>query len=81
LALATVVKVAEQVNILTLGKEIHPITSTLLDLRLIDSGEVEMEVIPIGRDISNSYENPSPMIVDEAMLEKVLEVTVIVIVQ
>jgi ATP-dependent Lon protease len=81
LALATVVKVAEQVNILTLGKEIQPITSTLLDSRLIDSGEVEMEVIPIGHDISNSYENPSPMIVDEAMLEKVLEVTVTAIVQ
>jgi hypothetical protein len=67
LALAAAVKVAEQVNTLTLGKEIQLITSTLLDSRLADSGEVEMEVIPIGHDISNSYENPSPMIVDEAM--------------
>ncbi|KAK3129608.1 hypothetical protein QOZ80_6BG0482300 [Eleusine coracana subsp. coracana] len=72
LARAAAVKVAEQVNTLRLGKEIQPITSTLLDSRLADSGEVEMEVIPMGHDISNSYENPSPMIVDEAMLEKVL---------
>jgi ATP-dependent Lon protease len=74
LARAAAVKVAEQVNTLTLGKEIQPITSTLLDSRLADSGEVEMEVIPIGHDISNSYENPSHTIVDEAMLEKVLGV-------
>ncbi|GJM99359.1 hypothetical protein PR202_ga16452 [Eleusine coracana subsp. coracana] len=72
LARAAAVKVAEQVNTLRLGKEIQPITSTLLDSGLADSGEVEMEVIPMGHDISNSYENPSPMIVDEAMLEKVL---------
>lgn len=76
LARAAAVKVAEQINTLRLGKEIQPITSTLLDSssRLADSGEVEMEVIPMGHDISNSYENPSPMIVDEAMLEKVLGV-------
>ncbi|TVU10160.1 hypothetical protein EJB05_43671 [Eragrostis curvula] len=72
LARAAAVKVAEQINTLRLGKEIQPITTTLLDSRLADSGEVEMEVIPMGHDISNSYENPSPMIVDEAMLEKVL---------
>jgi ATP-dependent Lon protease len=28
----------------------------------------------MGQDISNSYEHPSPMVVDEAMLEKVLGV-------
>ncbi|KAL6846709.1 hypothetical protein ACP4OV_024157 [Aristida adscensionis] len=72
LARAAAVKVAEQVNTLRLGKEIQPITTTLLDSRLADGGEVEMEVIPMGHDISNTYENPSPMIVDEAMLEKVL---------
>ncbi|WVZ65679.1 hypothetical protein U9M48_015002 [Paspalum notatum var. saurae] len=72
LARAAAVKVAEQVNTLRLGKEIQPITTTLLDSRLADGGEVEMEVIPMEHDISNSYENPSPMIVDEAMLEKVL---------
>ncbi|OEL19968.1 Lon protease-like protein 2, peroxisomal [Dichanthelium oligosanthes] len=72
LARAAAVKVAEQVNTLRLGKEIQPITTTLLDSRLADGGEVEMEVIPMGHDISNTYENPSPMIVDETMLEKVL---------
>lgn len=74
LARAAAVKVAEQVKTLGLGKEIQPITTTLLDSRLVDGGEVEMEVIPMGHDISNTYENPSPMIVDEAMLEKVLGV-------
>ncbi|EER99247.1 hypothetical protein BDA96_02G290700 [Sorghum bicolor] len=72
LARAAAVKVAEQVKTLRLGKEIQPITTTLLDSRLADGGEVEMEVIPMEHDISNTYENPSPMIVDEAMLEKVL---------
>ncbi|RLM85547.1 Lon protease [Panicum miliaceum] len=72
LARAAAVKVAEQANTLRLGKEIQPITTTLLDSRLADGGEVEMEVIPMGHDISNTYENPSPMVVDEAMLEKVL---------
>lgn len=72
LARAAAVKVAEQVK--TLGKEIQPITTTLLDSRLADGGEVEMEVIPMEHDISNTYENPYPMIVDEAMLEKVLGV-------
>ncbi|ONM23105.1 Lon protease homolog 2 peroxisomal [Zea mays] len=72
LARAAAVKVAEQVKTLRLGKEIQPITTTLLDSRLADGGEVEMEVIPMGHDMSNTYENPSPMTVDEAMLEKVL---------
>ncbi|CAD6218398.1 unnamed protein product [Miscanthus lutarioriparius] len=72
LARAAAVKVAEQVKTLRLGKEMQPITTTLLDSRLADGGEVEMEVIPMEHDISNTYENPSPMIVDEAMLEKVL---------
>ncbi|KAF0924412.1 hypothetical protein E2562_010079 [Oryza meyeriana var. granulata] len=72
LARAAAVKVAEQDSALRLGKEIQPITTTLLDSRLADGGEVEMEVIPMGQDISNTYENPSPMIVDEATLEKVL---------
>jgi ATP-dependent Lon protease len=72
LARAAAVKVAELEDTLRLGKEIQPITTTLLDSRLADGGEVEMEVIPMGQDISNTYENPSPMIVDEAMLEKVL---------
>ncbi|CAD6224079.1 unnamed protein product [Miscanthus lutarioriparius] len=72
LARAAAVKVAEQVKTLRLGKEIQPITTALLDSRLADGGEVEMEVIPMEHDISNTYENPSPMIVDEAMVEKVL---------
>ncbi|XP_047047441.1 lon protease homolog 2, peroxisomal [Lolium rigidum] len=72
LARAAAVKVAELDSTLRLGKEIQPITTTLLDSRLADGGEVEMEVIPMGQDITNSYENPSPMVVDEAMLEKVL---------
>ncbi|XP_048531163.1 lon protease homolog 2, peroxisomal [Triticum urartu] len=72
LARAAAVKVAELDSTLRLGKEMQPITTTLLDSRLADGGEVEMEVIPMGQDISNTYENSSPMIVDEAMLEKVL---------
>ncbi|KAM3277051.1 hypothetical protein ACQJBY_045071 [Aegilops geniculata] len=72
LARAAAVKVAELDSTLRLGKEMQPITTTLLDSRLTDGGEVEMEVIPMGQDISNTYENSSPMIVDEAMLEKVL---------
>ncbi|KAM3259250.1 hypothetical protein ACQJBY_050805 [Aegilops geniculata] len=72
LARAAAVKVAELDSTLRFGKEMQPITTTLLDSRLADGGEVEMEVIPMGQDISNTYENPSPMIVDEAMLEKVL---------
>ena len=74
LAPAAAVKVAELDSTLRLGKEMQPITTTLLDSRLADGGEVEMEVIPMGQDISNTYENSSPMIVDEAMLEKVLGV-------
>ncbi|MCH1921919.1 hypothetical protein L9G15_21170, partial [Shewanella sp. A3A] len=58
LARAAAVKVAEQDSALRLGKEIQPITTTLLDSRLADGGEVEMEVIPMGQDISNTYENP-----------------------
>nr|BAJ95084.1 predicted protein [Hordeum vulgare subsp. vulgare] len=72
LARAAAVKVAELDSTLRLGKEMQPITTTLLDSRLTDGGEVEMEVIPMGQDISNTYENPSPMIIDEAVLEKVL---------
>jgi ATP-dependent Lon protease len=72
LARAAAVKVAELDSTLRLGKEMQPLTATLLDSRLADGGDVEMEVIPMGQDISNTYENPSPMIVDEAMLEKVL---------
>jgi ATP-dependent Lon protease len=71
---AAAVKVAEQVNTLRFGKEIQPITTTLLDSRLADGGDVEMEVIPMDHDISNTYENPSPMTIDEGMLEKVLGV-------
>lgn len=77
LARAAAVKVAEQE---AHGKEVHQISSPLLETRLAEGGgaEVEMEVIPMGvnnHDISNAFRVMSPLIVDEAMLEKVLGVS------
>ncbi|GER50597.1 lon protease 2 [Striga asiatica] len=75
LARAAAVKVAEQDNVVPLSKDVQQLASPLLDGRLSEEAEVEMEVMPIGvnnHDISNAFRATSPFIVDEAMLEKVL---------
>ncbi|XP_020115147.1 lon protease homolog 2, peroxisomal [Ananas comosus] len=75
LARSAAVKFAEQESAVQVGKDVQPMTTSLLDTRLADGAEVEMEVIPMGvnsQEISNSFESASPIIVDEAMLEKVL---------
>lgn len=77
LARSAAVKFAEQESAVQVGKDVQPMTTSLLDTRLADGAEVEMEVIPMGvnsQEISNSFESASPIIVDEAMLEKVLGV-------
>lgn len=81
LARAAAVKVAEQDHAVPLTKDVQRLASPLLDGRLADEAEVEMEVIPIGvnHDISNAFRVTSPFIVDEAILEKVLGVSSIII--
>lgn len=75
LARSAAVKVAaDQESTVQIGKDVQPMTS-LLDTRLADGAEVEMEVIPMdvnGQEISNTFANSSVLVVDEAMLEKVL---------
>ncbi|KAJ6790869.1 putative lon protease-like protein 2, peroxisomal isoform X2 [Iris pallida] len=75
LARAAAVKVTEQECTVQLSKDVHPMTTSLLDTRLTDAAEVEMEVIPMGvnrHEISNAFASASVLVVDEAMLEKVL---------
>ncbi|KAK1565165.1 hypothetical protein Q3G72_020231 [Acer saccharum] len=75
LARAAAVNVAEQEEAVPLSKDVHRLSSPLLDNRLADGAEVEMEVIPMGvnnHEISNTFRIASPLVVDEAMLEKVL---------
>jgi len=75
LARAAAVRVAEQEHSLPLTKDVHHLGSPLLESRLADGGEVEMEVIPMGvsnHEISTAFRVSSPFVVDEAMLEKVL---------
>ncbi|KAL6979819.1 endopeptidase La [Sarracenia purpurea var. burkii] len=75
LARAAAVRIAEQEQPATLGKDMHQLGSPLLESRLADGAEVEMEVIPMGvsnHEISNAFRVRSPFVVDEAMLEKVL---------
>jgi len=77
LARAAAVRVAEQEQVVPLSKGVEGLTTPLLENRLVDSAEVEMEVIPMGvnnRDISNTFRITSPLVVDEAMVEKVLGV-------
>ncbi|KAH9720867.1 Lon protease [Citrus sinensis] len=81
LARAAAVKVAEQEQeqALPSSKDVHRLGSPLLDNRLADGAEVEMEVIPMGEsthEVSNTFRITSPLVVDEAMLEKVLGVFV-----
>lgn len=79
LARAAAVKVAEQECTVPLGRDVHPMTSSLMDTRLAEAAEVEMEVIPMGvnrHELSNGFASTSALVVDEAMLEKVLGVHV-----
>ncbi|XP_027336250.1 lon protease homolog 2, peroxisomal isoform X5 [Abrus precatorius] len=75
LARAAAVRVAEQEQVVPLSKGMQGLATPLLENRLADGTEVEMEVIPMGvnsRDISNTFKIAAPMVVDETMLEKVL---------
>uniref|UniRef100_A0A5B7ACM6 Lon protease homolog 2, peroxisomal n=1 Tax=Davidia involucrata TaxID=16924 RepID=A0A5B7ACM6_DAVIN len=75
LARAAAVRVASKDNAMPLSKDMPRLGATLLESRLADGAEVEMEVIPMGvsnHEISNAFSVASPMVVDEAMLEKVL---------
>ncbi|XP_020685320.1 lon protease homolog 2, peroxisomal isoform X2 [Dendrobium catenatum] len=74
LARAAAVKMAEQECIVQAGKNGHQPTTSLLDTRLADSAEVEMEVIPMdsSHDEINAFTSTSALIVDESVLEKVL---------
>lgn len=80
LARAAAVRVAEQEQVIPLSKDVHRLASPLLENRFADGGEVEMEVIPMSvnsHEISNAFRIASPLVVDEAMLEKVLGVIII----
>ncbi|KAL3361927.1 hypothetical protein AABB24_014663 [Solanum stoloniferum] len=75
LARAAAVKVAEQEHLVPFAKDVQRLSSPLLDDKLAESTEVEMEVIPMGvnnHDISGAFRVASPMVVDEPMVEKVL---------
>ncbi|KAK6782999.1 hypothetical protein RDI58_020795 [Solanum bulbocastanum] len=75
LARAAAVKVAEQEHRVPFAKDVQRLSSPLLDDKLAESAEVEMEVIPMGvnnHDISGAFRVASPMVVDEPMVEKVL---------
>lgn len=77
LARAAAVKVAEQEQVVPLNKGMQKLTTPLLENRLAEGTEVEMEVIPMGvnsQDISSTFRISSPLVVDETMLEKVLGV-------
>ncbi|CAL9766050.1 unnamed protein product [Musa acuminata subsp. burmannicoides] len=75
LARAAAVKVAEQDSTMQLSKDVHPMTTSFLDTRLADGADIETEVIPMSisrQEISNSFTSALVMLVDEAMVEKVL---------
>ncbi|CAN4127759.1 unnamed protein product [Withania somnifera] len=75
LARAAAVKVAEQEHLVPFAKDVQRLSSPLLDGKLAESAEVEMEVMPMGvnnHDISDAFRACSPMVVDEPMVEKVL---------
>ncbi|KAF4362575.1 hypothetical protein F8388_011402 [Cannabis sativa] len=75
LARAAAVRVAEQGQTTPLHKNVHQLTSPILENRLADGADVEMEVIPMtenNHDIATTFKVVSPLIVDETMLEKVL---------
>ncbi|KAL5724206.1 endopeptidase La [Ranunculus cassubicifolius] len=75
LARAAAVRVAEQEQTVSVSNAME---GPLLDNRLAEGAEVEMEVLPMGvnnHEISNGFRTSSTasvLVVDEAMLEKVL---------
>ncbi|CAK8562633.1 unnamed protein product [Lathyrus sativus] len=74
LARAAAVRVVKQEQVVPLNKGIQGLSTPLLESRLSDGTEVEMDVIPMSvnsRDI-NTFRISSPLVVDETMLEKVL---------
>ncbi|XP_019097527.1 PREDICTED: lon protease homolog 2, peroxisomal-like [Camelina sativa] len=76
-ARAAAVMVAEHEQTLPLSKDVQKLTSPLLNGRMAEGGEVEMEVIPMGvndHEIEGTFQSPSAMVVDETMLEKILGV-------
>jgi ATP-dependent Lon protease len=83
LARAAAVRVAEQEQAVPLSKDMHQLASPLLDNRLAEGADLEMEVIPMNEnshEISNTFSIASPLVVDEPMLEKVLGVIILFIV-
>ncbi|CAD5193006.1 unnamed protein product [Musa acuminata subsp. malaccensis] len=75
LARAAAVKVAEQDSTMQLSKDVHPMTTSFLDTRVADGADIETEVIPMSvsrQEISNSFTSALVMLVDDAMVEKVL---------
>ncbi|XVF10956.1 hypothetical protein REPUB_Repub07fG0227900 [Reevesia pubescens] len=75
LARAAAVRVAEQEQVVSVSKDVHKLASPLLDNRLADGAEMEMEVILMGvnnHEIPNAFRISSPLVVDEATLEKIL---------
>ncbi|GMJ12450.1 lon protease 2, ABERRANT PEROXISOME MORPHOLOGY 10 [Hibiscus trionum] len=75
LARAAAVRVAEQEQAVSVSKDVHKLASPLLDNRLAEGAEMEMEVLPMGvnnHEISNTFKISSLLVVDEAMLEKIL---------
>ncbi|CAN1333909.1 Lon protease homolog 2, peroxisomal [Linum perenne] len=78
LARAAAVRLAEQDQTVPLSKDVQRLATPLLENRLSEGAEMEMEVIPIGEnghEISNGFRAAS-LVVDEAMLEKVLGVMI-----
>lgn len=76
LARAAAVKVAEQEATVPLGKDVQRLALPLLENRIANGAEVEMEVISMGdnHETSNTFRIATPLVVDESMLEKVLGV-------
>ncbi|MQL87373.1 hypothetical protein Taro_019916, partial [Colocasia esculenta] len=74
LARSAAVRVAEKEFAVPLSKDVQSVSSSLLHTQFVGSAEGEMEVIPMGdsRVISNALKIASTMVIDEAMVEKVL---------
>ncbi|GMH26746.1 hypothetical protein Nepgr_028589 [Nepenthes gracilis] len=75
LARAVAVRLAEQDHATSLHKDMHQLSSSILESRLAEGAEVEMKVLPIdvdSQEISSTTRLHSPVVVDEDMLENVL---------
>ncbi|KAL6008546.1 ATP-dependent serine protease [Asimina triloba] len=75
LARAAAVRVAEQECSISITKDVHPMAESVLNPRLADGVEADMEVIPMGvnsNEISSALKVASGLVVDEAMLENIL---------